>query len=49
MQADIIRGMLNSDMSMFGRTHGKLRRISDYIHPMEWMTDYDGHRGSCTV
>ena len=49
MKAEIIWRILNGNMCMFGRTHGKLWRIWDYGHPMEWMIPYDGHGGSCSV
>ena len=49
MEADIMRGILNSDMAMFGKPHEKLWRIWDYRDPMEWMIDSDRHGGSCSV
>ena len=49
LKADIARRILNGDMGMFGRTNGKLLRIWDYGHPMEWMIYCDGYGGSCSV
>ena len=46
MKAVVPSSILNTDMDMFGRTHGKLWRIWDYVHLMEWMINYDGYGAS---
>ena len=49
IKADVVRTILNSDMRMFGRTHGKLWRIWDYGYPVERMIPYDGYGGPRSV
>ena len=49
MKAAVLSSILITDMSMLGKTHGKLWRIWNYGHPIKWMIYYDALGDSCSV